>query len=161
MKDLIRRRLAAMGINAEGISDEALARMTPEQISKLAQQNAPAPDQGPSLLGQRPDTESQGRPQMSQMPEDQAPAAATAEVPGEAPQTPRTEAPGTWETAMMSVAKVAPELIKAANQKRPNAPAFGGGGNKTLDIPTAASIYGKKKEDPFLAKLAMMLRGAR
>jgi hypothetical protein len=95
------------------------------------------------------------------MPEEQAPAEAPAAAQAEAPQTPRKEAPGTWETAMMSVAAVAPSLISAANQRRPNAPAFSGGGNKVLDIPTAASIYGKKKEDPFLAKLAMMLRGGR
>ena len=67
-------------------------------------------------------------------------------------------APGAWETAIMSVAKVAPSIIQAATQRKSYAPTPNIGGRRTMDIPKAGDVYSDKKKG-FQSLLAMFLRG--
>jgi hypothetical protein len=107
--------------------------------------------QGAPMLG-RPDDESQGRPQVSAMPEDSNATTAAGASSGAG------GSPGTWETALMSVAKVAPSIIESARYRHAYAPASSPGGRRVLDIPTAGAMYGKN--DPrFQSLLAALLRG--
>jgi hypothetical protein len=119
-----------------------------------------------ALLGQRPegdipltgiDAEVAG---LGQMPAEtgygQAPAGGTLETGGAGSTA--GGAPGTWETAIMSVAKVAPSIIQAATQRKSYAPAANIGGRRVMDIPKAGDVYGDK-EKGFQSLLAMFLRG--
>ncbi len=143
-----RSRLTAMGFNTQNFSDEQLERLTPQQMAELAQTGAPKGQQGqPSLLGAKPEPSAEEYGGGMTYPEQ-------TEV-----TTPKEGggAPGTWETAAMAVSKSIPSIIQMAQFRQPRAPAANVGGRRTMDIPSAASTFGKN--DPrFQSLLAMFLK---
>jgi len=137
--ELNRQKLTAMGFDCSDFSDERLRDLNPEQMAELARKSAPKGQAQPGpLLGSEP-----------------VPTPDEGTTTGGGYGT-----PGTWETAMMSVAKVVPSIIQAAQYRTPRAPAANIGGRRVMDIPSTASTFGKK--DPgFQSLLAMFLRGGR
>ncbi len=141
-----RARLASIGINIPGdISDAELAGMSPQEIAMVA--GPKSQREQPSLLGSQtqPTSEEYGGgmtyPEQTEV-----------TTPKEGGGT-----PGTWETAMMAVAKTVPSIIQASQFRRPYAPAANVSGRRTMDIPSAASTFGKN--DPrFQSLLAMFLK---
>jgi hypothetical protein len=66
--------------------------------------------------------------------------------------------PGTWETAMMAVAKTVPSIIDASRSHRGYAPAANVSGRRAFDIPSATALFGKN-EPGFQSLLARLLMG--
>lgn len=160
---LIQKRLAAMGVV---ISDDDAARLAGAKgegdlkgiLSDIASKQGTAGGEAP--VGPRPDDESQGRPQTSRMPEEQATPLQAIGGTG----TPDAATPTDYNSIIKAAASTVAAGATLAGSRRSmaNAPAWHGGGNKVLDIPSTASVYGKKPEPRFdagLAKLLLALRG--
>jgi len=136
----LRKKLIAFGF-------QGVEKMTDDELMQLSSQMSQAqqPVNKPLLGGEASGTGS-----------DVAESLASVEEPPTKEET--AGGPGTWETAMMSVAKTVPSIIQLMQFRRPHAPAANIGGRRVMDIPTAGAVYGKPSGG-FQSLLARLLMG--
>ena len=139
----VRKKLIEIGFyGADKMSDRELERYS----RALGEVSMPASREPGPLLG---GMEASGTGVDISGSETQPPETKVPETSGE---------PGSWETAMMSVAKTVPSIIQLMRDRRPHAPAANVSGRRAFDIPTAGGVYGKH-EGGFQSLLARLLAG--